>query len=412
MSSPIKKNERMSENFPMKGEKYDIVMFNMATMFDFDHGVVNRNYHVLNRLARDERVNRIIACDFFPIKFKTAIKHYIENILFEVKHAEMIYGDLTSVCYRQSEKIIVYSSVDSIFSWKAAARELRRIEKVLNLQNVIFWSYNPLFIDFIGKLREKLFVFDTVDNWSLHPEYIKLVKPQKILENYRIISDRADLIFTVSENLLDFYHEHFNREENIYRVPNGVDFEHYNDKEILNGERAFPRINEPIIGYLGTIEERLDFDLIARLAELNPDKKIALCGPIWKPVAKTLKELQAKYSNIIATGRIHYAEAPRYLNRFAVAIIPHKITGFTESMNPMKIYEYLAAGLPIVSTVSLPEFSSLIKQTTNPVIFNEMLNESLAEDSAEKRTPRRLAVKPHSWEARVDFMLGKVFQKL
>lgn len=394
--------------------KFDIVMFNMSTMYDWDHGVVNRNFNILNTLAKEDLVSRIVAVDFFPLKCKRAASHYLKNILWEVKGAEMVYGDLTSACYQKTDKIYVYSSIDSIFSWKIVARELRKIEKALNLKNIIFWSYNPLFLDFIGKLNEKLFVFDTVDNWSEHSEYLKLASKNKLLENYKIIADQADVIFTVSEELLDFYKK-LSRQRDIHWVPNGVDYDHLNDPELLNKDNELAKLSGKIIGYLGTInKDRLDLDLIADLAQHNLDKNIVLGGPVWQDSKKEINQLLKKYKNIHLLGRIDWADAPSFISRFDVAIIPHKINEFIKSTNPMKMYDYLACGKPIVSTpgAGLDLFAEFIDIASTSYEFNKAVNQVLINDTAHKQDLRRQAVKEHSWHKRVDEMVEIIAKKL
>jgi teichuronic acid biosynthesis glycosyltransferase TuaH len=391
--------------------KIDIIMFNMSTFFDWDHGVVNRNYNILHTLAKDDRVQKIIGVDFFPIGLRKAAKHYFQNILLQVKTAEMVYGDLTSACYQRTEKIYAFSTIDSIFSWKKVANELHRVSRNLNLKNVVFWSYNPMFVEFIGIMNEKMFVFDAVDNWSEHPGYVKLVGKRKLLRNYEIIAGKADVIFTVSSELLPFY-KNFGRENNTFWIPNGVDFDHFNDEKLLCMENELTGIEKPIIGYLGTIQERIDLDLIAYLAEKNPDKIVALCGPIWPVIKKQLEKKLQKFNNIILTGRVKFEHSPSYINRFDVAIIPHKVDDFLKSTNPMKMYEFLSAGKPIVSTAGagVDMFKEYIRVSNDPEEFNRMISEELKNDSEEKRVARRRAVGEHSWNKRVSDMLNIIYQ--
>jgi len=403
----------MTDQFGYEDNKYDVIMFNMSSMYDWDHGIVNRNYNILNTLQKEDKIHRIISVDFFPIGWKKGVKHYFQNILWEVKSAEMVYGDLTSACYQKSEKIYVYSSIDSLFSMKQISKELKRIEKVLNLKNIIFWSYNPMFVDFIGKLNEKLFVFDTVDNWTHHDQYTKMVSKKKLTKNYEKIAKTADLVFTVSKDLEGFYKD-LGREKDTFWVPNGVDIDHYNDQTIIDGKTSLDRYTQPIIGYMGTMETRFDIDLVVEVAKKHPDKIIALCGPVWK---ETEKEMHYKFKgleNIVLTGRIPYKEAPAYFSRFNVGIVPHKVTDFAKSMNPMKFYEYMATGLPIVTTpVPGSEiFENKIYQAENADGFNQAITDALLEDSEELRQARITEAKRHSWHARVDEMIDQISLKL
>lgn len=384
-------------------------MFNMSTMYDWDHGIVNRNYFVLNTLLKDPSVERIISVDFFPVGFKKTAKHYIKNILLEVKNGEMIYGDLTSACFRRAQNLYVYSTIDNIFTWKTVARELKRVEKILNLNNIIFWSYNPMFTEFIGHLNEKLFVFDTVDNWLEHTSYTKLINKNKLKRKYEKIAAEADLIFTVSESMKKFYKK-IDRPDHVYWMPNGVDVNHFNDPSIITSKTELDDLQGPIIGYVGTVEGRFDLDLFTAVVKLNPDKNFIVCGPIWDDIKKEWHEKTKPFKNIISTGRIKYDKLPAYINKFDVAIMPHKQNAFVESMNPMKLYEYLAAGKPIVSTPvsGTKEFESEINTANNAIEFSQHINQLLQQETIEKMTRRKNLAKQHSWQIRVDQMMSLV----
>jgi len=366
----------------------------------------------MNALTKKEGVNKIVAVDFLPVSGRQALAHYFKNILMEVKTAEMIYGDLTSACYRRRDKIYAYSTIDSVFSFKIVARELRRIEKILNLRNVVFWSYNPMFVEFIGRLNEKLFVFDTVDNWAEHPTYTKLMSQKRLLRNYKTIANKADLIFTVSNELKDFY-AGMSRTKDVHWIPNGVDFDHFNNSAKLAFENELSKIEKPIIGYLGTIEDRVDLDLIRRIAEAHSDKKVVLCGPIWDGAKHELRKKLGALKNVQTTGRVKFDDAPSYVNQFAVAIIPHKINAFVNTMNPMKMYDYLACGKPVVSTpgAGVDMFKEHIYVAKNQQEFIKYIDQAIKENSADRERARRAAVREHSWRVRAEAMMNFVIAR-
>lgn len=393
--------------------QYDLVMLNMSTMPDWQSGVVNRNYFILNEFAKRQQIRKIIAIDFLPKRLKTAIKFYWKNIVAPAKKYEVIFGDLTSLCYQQTEKIFVYATIDSVWSWQRAALEMRELEEKLNLKNIILWSYNPMFTQLIGKLKEELFVFDTVDNWATHSQYKKLMPAKKLQDNYQIIAQKADLIFTVSENLVDYYKQ-FDRTQDVYYVPNGVDFEHFNKSVDKNIETSLDKIKKPIIGYVGTINsDRVDLDLIEYLAQKNSDKIIALLGPVWHDSVKKVDYLSNKYENIICSGRIKWFDMPAYLRKFSLAIVPHKNNEFIASTNPMKIYDYLACGLPIVSTQKSghDNIDRIINLQTDYEKFNQAVQEELKNIKYEQILQRKEIAQEYDWQKKVDFMLQKINRK-
>ena len=394
-------------------EQLNLVMFNMSNFYDWDHGIVNRNYNILQALVKEKEIEKIVAVDFLPVGWKQAIGHYLKNIISEPKNHEMIYGDMTSACWQRSDKLYVYSTIDSLFSNKIVGKELLRVEKILSLKNVIFWSYNPMFTEFIGKLNEKLFVFDAVDNWSEHPNYLKMMNKKKLLANYQTIADKADIIFTVSEEMVNFFKE-LGRTKDTYWIPNGVDYDHFNDSDKTKQENELSEFTKPIIGYLGTIEERVDIDLLVSIAQKHQDKELVLCGPIWPGIKQELENKIRGERNIHTYGRIKFDDAPSYLNQFNVAIIPHKLNKFVNSMNPMKMYDYLACGKPVVATAGagIDMFKDHIYIAKSTDEFISQIDQALLEDSAEKRELRREAVKKHSWRERTDKMTEIVYKKL
>lgn len=397
------KDKIMNKN---DSQKFDLVMINMSTMSDWEAEIVNRNYFILKYLAIHQQIRQILAIDFFPMKIKTAIKHYWKNII-NTKNTDTIYGDLTSICYQKTNKVTVYSTIDSIFSWSTVTKELNKIIERLKMQNIIIWSYNPMYIDYFNKIPAKMTVFDTVDNWLEHHEYLKLIKPVKLKDHYRIIAEKSDLIFTVSETLIDFYRQ-FGRQKNIYCINNGVDYDNFNDQTTEIKKTFFEDIKKPIIGYLGTItNDRIDFDLIEYLAKNNQDKIIVMAGPIWSDALKRINQLK-KYPNIIFIGRIKWSEAPALFKCFNVAINPHKQNNFIKYTNSMKIYDYLAAGLPIVTTSNsgVEQFKQIISIANDYSTFNQEINRQINCNNQEKAAVRRATVRPFSWNKRVKDMMG------
>ncbi len=395
----------------MINEPLNILMFNMSPYSDWQDGIVNRNYYIYKCLEKDKRVNKIILVDFLPKKIKPGIKYYYKNLLFGQKNKAVIFGDLTSLAYKATDKAYVYSSIDLIWSSRQIIKELNRLITKLNISNnLIIWSYNPVYNDYIKKIPHDLFIFDTVDNWSEHQQYVKIFNKQKILNNYKIIAAKSDLIFTVSKNLLKLY-EQYGRTDNIYWIANGVDYEKFaNPKELA--ETELTNENRRIIGYLGTIESRLDFNLIKYIAQKNKDKLICMAGPIWKNAKKEIDVKLKNLSNIIFPGRIHTNQAASYIERFDICIIPHKINKFVSSMNPMKMYDYLACGKPVVSTegAGIKEFADYVYISNDYEKFNELIQQAINEDSDELQKKRQLKAKEQDWNIRVKKMFDIIQQ--
>lgn len=431
----------------------NIIMFGMSSYTDWDKGIANRNYHILQTLAKDERVGKIIAVDFLPIGFnwKRKLKYFYVNLIkgavacdkdkkICIGSGETRFGDLTSRCYQIKSKIYVYSSIDSL---KKVAKELVEVKKRLELDNLVVWSYNP-FISNLGEIKKELdaktVVFDTVDDWSKHVVYKK--QKNLLIKNYKKIKDEADVIFTVSRDLKEGLFncgavstsssqtfkspltplcergecdKDFCLKQNvssdlicdkIYWVPNGVDVEHFKNKT-EHVPNSMKDLKHPIIGYEGVIQDRLDIGLVRYLAQKNPDKSFVFVGWLWRGLDEIINREFGNLENVRFVGRKTYDELPDYMHLFNVAIIPHRVNEFTKTMNPLKIYEYLACGKPIVSTnvSGVEEFKNFIKVSENKEEFNQYINEVLEGDSEELGLGRIEEAGKHSWESRVEAML-------
>ncbi len=402
---------------------YEVIMFNMSSYTEWQHGVVNRNYHVFNYLLKNKDVDRVIAIDFLPFTFKRAIRNYWENII-KGTTGKVVYRDLTTRCVkidRKGAELYIFSTIDSVFSHKRVIRKLNKVFKRSSKLSRIVYSCFPMFVDYFSNIKTDLTIFDTVDNWIEHPSFKKY---QNVLrKNYKIISEKSDLIFTVSEGLKEFF-EKQGRVKNVYWAPNGVDVNHFTpsiartaelnsitdpsgqfssdvERDVLKG------ITSPIIGYLGTIQHRFDVDLLEYLAENNPKKSFVLVGPIWQ---SDLKEKLKRHKNVYLLGRVPHSQAPNYINCFDVAIIPHKIDKFIKSTYSLKLLEYLSCGRPVVTTPT-PEtkgFQDVIYIARDYEDFNKKINLALKEDNILLRDKRAKRVKGESWEIKIGKMMEKI----
>ena len=260
-----------------------------------------------------------------------------------------------------------------------------------------------MFTGYFDKIKSEIKIFDTVDNWAEHNNF-KNYK-ERLKENYNLIDHKADLIFTVSEDLIKLYKSN----KNVHWIPNGVDvneFRNYNSEFRIKDKNS-KVIKKPIIGYVGIIQDRIDIDLIEYTAKNNPDKSIVLIGDVWPDA--NINKLKNK-DNVHFIDRVKYKELPNYLNNFDVAIIPHKINEFTKSMNPLKLYEYLACGKPVVTTpvAGVEKFNDLIYVAKDKNEFNNKIQEALKNNNEELEEKRIESVGDYSWGSRVDRMMSYV----
>lgn len=411
----------------MPVDRIDIVMFNMSEYREWQSGIVNRNFYVLHTLLKDPRVRKVVAIDYLPFTWKRAVRQWFQNVLRGPEGkivSRGLFHRLTAV--RESEiertgyqlagfepeavtyKLFTYSDVRSVFSEYAVYRQLQHDLTRLDLKNVVLWSYLPTYGRYFGKFGEELIIFDAVDNWLEHSSYAGI--RDRIKLNYQTIRYKADLIFTTSEDLVKF----FDRPTGCAFVPNGAALDHIEQVPKLV-DREVAGIPRPIIGYVGTMQEdRIDIDLIAYLAKANPTKSFVLVGPVWPGLKQEVETKLKNLPNVYFTGRKSFIEARMYIREFAVAMVPYLQNEFNRHANPMKVYEYLAAGKPVVATPGpgLSVLKKYIRLAATPEAFNDEMLKALDENSVSDIELRKSAAHEHSWGARVNVMLDSIFRIL
>lgn len=198
------------------------------------------------------------------------------------------------------------------------------------------WLYTPMALDLARALRPSLLVYDVMDDLAA----FRLASPALVLRQRQALRE-ADVVFTGGRSLHRSVTER--RSSDVHCFPSGVEPDHYATAVQLRDSRKGGR---PVAGYVGVIDERLDLDLVAGLAAELPDWEIQMVGPC----AKIDPEALPQASNIAYTGPRQYADLPTMMAGFDVALMPFALNEATHSISPTKTLEYLAAGLPVVST--------------------------------------------------------------
>ena len=205
---------------------------------------------------------------------------------------------------------------------------------------------------------------------------------------------RADLVVTTSETLCE-ERRRFN--SHTYWIPNGVDVEHFGAPVEPAAElRPVPR---PIIGFIGGLSQWVDTELIAAMAHARPEWSIVLIGPVGVDVS-ALRGL----SNVHLLGARPYAQAPAYLTAMDVALIPFRREPVTYHADPIKAYEYLAAGVPVVATdlPSLRRFSHLIALADSTTDVVDEVERAIDAGRESGRIARQREGMRHSWRSRFE----------
>jgi teichuronic acid biosynthesis glycosyltransferase TuaH len=213
------------------------------------------------------------------------------------------------------------------------------------------------------------------------------------VEEHLELLDRAEVV-TTSASLL--FAEARRRRPDVLLLPNAVRLEDFADGP-EDANRVPEKLKEvvakrqPIIGYYGSISSWMDFDLLARVLILNPDKVFVTVGPLWPLHADDRDRLAnlRRAPNIICVDHVDYSNVKNYLRWFDVAIVPFRLSDLTHATSPVKLFEYMAAAKPIVATGMLEckKYRSVLWGTTP-----EEFSERVAEGLRLRDDPRYLAI--------------------
>ena len=269
--------------------------------------------------------------------------------------------------------------------------QVRRAMKQLGFSRPINWVCNPAASVLVGDLDEDRLVYYCVDEYSAFAG----VPSAALAELEQRLLRRADLVI-VSADPLYQSKAHFNPCTHLVR--HGVDYPLF--RQALDPHTVVPeeiaRLPRPVLGYFGLIAaEWVDLDLLAHVARKLPHASLVLLGKVTADVS-TL----ARFPNVHFLGRKPYETLPAYCKGFDLALVPFPVTKMTRNANPLKAREYLAAGLPVVST-PIPEVEVLgmCRIAADPDGFVRHIQEALAVPGPSPE--QSLAMQTESWESRL-----------
>lgn len=282
------------------------------------------------------------------------------------------------------------------------ARAARRAR----LRNPVLWLNPHSAGHLAGRLGEAAVVYDITDDWTTLSQPSAVAR--RTAREDAALCRRADAVIVCSPRLFEMKR---GLARDLHLIPNGVDLAHYagasgrregdesGSHDLPEIARAWPR---PVYGYTGTIHpDRVDVSLLEQAARLVPQGSFAMVGPNYLDEADVQR--LRRTGNVFLTGPVSYAEVPGFMRAFDVCMTPHRVTPFTESLNPIKLWEYLAAGKPIVSTpvAGFRDYPQFVSLASGPADFAAALQAALHEDSGVCDLRRQEAAR-HGWDRRLD----------
>ena len=330
--------------------------------------VWQRPQHLISRLGRARRtwfVEEPRTADVFEPRLHVEDAGVVQRVWLELPQAITLHG----------------------WSTPEADRVVPMLEALLGERPRDVWVYAPTAVDVAEALAPRLLVYDVMDDLSSFAD-----APPEMLLRMRRCLDRADVVFAGGRSL----HRSATAvrgAERTYLFPSGVECDHY-----AQSRRLRHRHSRPVAGYVGVLDERLDLPLLAHLAAALPDWDVHMVGPVTKIDEADLPQAP----NISYLGMQPYDRLPEVMAGLDIALMPFALNDATRSISPTKTLEYLAAGLPVVSTEVpdvVADWSDVVHLAATRTAFVEACRQVVRHSVADRDAKVAPLRRRHEWDA-------------
>ena len=273
-------------------------------------------------------------------------------------------------------------------------------------KNAIVWTYHPYIFGAIRKNEITALVYHCVDDLAAVPG----VDAHNFLANEKILLGKSDFVFVTNRELLKKCEL---ENSNVHYMSNVVDLNHFltahkphlTPQPILN-------TSAPRLCYVGALSDyKIDFELLFRVANKRRDWSWILIGDEREGQKNFWFDKLNGLNNVFCIGKVHYSELPKYLSSMHVGLLPTLLNDYTKSMFPMKYYEYLAAGLPVVSTpIEFTKDPGLEILIGSDALDFEYAIEKQLNNGRYSKDRSILLVGENTWDARLDKMLKVIYE--
>ncbi len=347
--------------------------------------------HLMRLLSRD---NRVLWVNSIGYRAPSASARDLRRAVEKVRAAAQPITEPEKNIFVLSPLAIPAYGVPAV---RAANKHLLRLQVVramkrLGFSRPINWVFNPAAAVVAGSLGEELLIYYVVDEYTAFAG----VAQQSLVDLERELLKKADLVIASADRLFQSKGPLAKR---TVLVRHGVDFDHF--AKALAPSTQVPaevrRLQKPVLGYFGLMaSDWFDVDLMVDVAKRFPQASIVLLGKVTMDLARL-----TSLPNVHLLGRKPFAELPAYAKGFDVALLPFPISEVTLNANPLKVREYLAAGLPVVST-RIPEVEVLgaCALADDSRGFGDAIERALAAGPG-PNAARSASMKNESWDAKL-----------
>ena len=365
---------------------YDMICFSFS---DWEKEMVSNRYHILTRFARNNRVFLFER----TITFEKYDRHRLKYLLKPIRKKDGLYI------------IALPDSPGEITTQKNYRFYLSLIYSSFSVQNPIFWFYNYQLAYLIDEYKHTLSCYHCTEDYP-HIAQLNSSDPQEFSKIEKMEKDfvkKNQLVFAVSESIK----KRLNRyDKNIFLTTNACDYDLY------RLGRGRPKRNfgsNPVLGYCGNLSIKVNFQLLYNLAKEMRNCNLILAGPLIYSDEYVTK--LKKLPNVRFLGQLKIEEIPSLYREFDVCLLPYiQEDWFVKVAQPLKLYEYLATGKPVISTKMdcLKQVRGLVYQSTTIDEFVDAVKVALKEKNSNLSRKRIFKAKQNTWEQRFAFINQKM----
>jgi glycosyltransferase involved in cell wall biosynthesis len=371
--------------------------------------------HVMSRVAR---THRVLFVNFGPCPLPALVRIKVEKGQKDgpldtlLEPAESEHDGVTVLDFwtpRVGVRALGSSHPWSVFStFDVRLRLLARYLERAGIDDAVLWVYHPGYGAAVREIPHELLVYDCVDEYSEFPEYKG--DAGWLVEREAELCRAADVVFTTSQGLFEAKRKLNPRRTHL--VHNVGDFAHFSraraeETTVPPDLSALPR---PVIGFLGAVSGyKLDIGWLVELARRHREASLVLIGPVGVGDRSTDVRALAAEPNVHLLGHRPYETLPSYVKGFDVAVIPYRTNEYTAHVFPIKFFELLASGKPVVISPlpALSEYFGRVEVARNADEFVLACERVLAKPDANRDHRLALAAE-NTWEHRVERLLTEV----
>ena len=332
---------------------------------------------------------RSIKKSFFGDKIKSERLRHINNGLWVYQHPYWGVNSHWPVIKQVGLRLRIYA--------------IRRAMKKLHMNSPILWVVDPRFVNMVAYFKKVLLCYHVVDNYAAAPYYSAEIR-SALEKAERKILPAADLVIVTSSFLRE---EKSKYNSNVHLVKNAVDYEKF---AVLDGSTQVPKdmenIPKPVIGYIGAINTKLDYELLDAIARARPQWSLLFVGEIYskKEGSPVDNFVSKQHANVHLLGRRDVKDVPKYIHACDICILPYRRDEYTRAIDSLKLYEYFACEKPVVAT-DIPvirEQGEAVYMAKDTNDFVDKLEEALKSSTSDRRALQRSIAMQNTWDNRVE----------